>query len=425
MSSESLSSINIDRALELECILHEMPELKAKLSSVQNFDPDVLLEATSKPFSVLGYHMLSGLAEKLGMDRTQLPQFVGTVGYVMKKQGKAAQAARLLSLQFIEAQISGTGPDGGLLAPWATENPSFAMALVISAMVSNDAGIAKTVARKTSNRDSDPRSLRNTRSFHLNKSLIKFLSCTAFFQEMDPDVRFELLTRVKETLSATDPAMLKFMLDNEKAMELSNRNILVMQATLLVATYSHVFRKFKVHCQWCRFRIEALTGQPMPAQRFEMSFAMFEDDSMMRQYAQAHSWFLGKVMSPFLDMWVRLTGNEASTNVLCRAVQRLAGTYDMLCDNANSPEDTQSSPVFDVSMPQGAETSGKLYDLDCNRERSSVPASDPVAVPSVCEIYGISSIMVVLNSQVTSNPAVKVYPLQRTRCCDMQQLLDV
>ena len=390
-----------DRNLELESILHEMPELKAKLCSVQKFDPDALLDATSKPFSVLGYHMISGLAEKLGIDRTHLPQFVGTLGHIMKKQGRAAQVARLLSLQFIEAQVSGTGPDGGLLAQWATENPSCALALVISAMVSNGTGIAKAVAGKPSRRKSSLDS-RRRRSFHLNEALVEFLSYTMFFREMEPDVRVKLLTRVKETLAATDPEMPKLMLDHEKEMELADRDVLIMQATLLVAMYSHVFRKFKVHFEWCRSRVEALTGAPMSsAPSRKASFALVEDDLKMKHYAQAHSWLLGKVLAPFLQMWVRLTGNDSSINVLCIAVQRLAGTYDMFCEDTNVPHSSRSVPVVDLSTPQEeAETSWQLY-LDNSERSQSVPA-DPAAVLSVCEMYGISSMQVLFASSKSS-----------------------
>ena len=380
------------RNLELESILGEMPDLKARLTSVQKFNPDDLLDATSKPFSVLGYHMISGLAEKLGIDLVHLPQFVGTLGYVMKKQGREAQAARLLSLQFIEAQISGSGPGGGLLADWASENPGYALALIIAAMVSNDACMAKAAAGKAKNRSTD----RNKKSKRLNESLIDFLSCTMFFRGMATNVRVELLTRVMETLSATDPEMLKHMLDNEKEMALADRDVLIMQATLLVATYSHVFRKFKVHYQWCKYRVEALHGQPMSAP-FKIKFSLVENDLKMAHYAQAHSWFIGKVIAPFLQMWVRLTGNDSSKNVLCLAVQRMARTYDMLCDTTVI-DCTQTVPVRAVltrqasSKPVGEEDNAWQLFLD-DSERSPVPA-DPVAVLSVCKMYGISSMKV-------------------------------
>ena len=408
----NICSLDTDKNLELESNLCETPELKKKLSSVRNFNPDDfnLLDASSKPVSVLGYHMISGLAAKLGIDGTHLPQFVGTIG---EKQGDASQADRLLALQFIEAQMSGTdSPDGGLLARWTTENPRLALALVISAMVSNDAGIAKTGAtvrtmRKSGEMRKSGGSRRHRKSFHLNESLMEFLSCTMFFRTMEPDFRVELLARVRETLSATDSQMPQLMLDNEKEMELADRDMFIMQATLLVATYSHVFRKFKVHFQWCRNRVEALKGAPMSSP-FKTSFDLGEGDLKSRHFAQSQSLFLRNVIAPFLQMWLRLmTGNESplGSNVLCLAVQRLARTYDMLCDT-KIVDSTKSDPArrwlsSQASwMPPGAAFEAACQSYLDNNE-GSTGSADPHAVLSVCEMYGISSSQV-LNTDMKS-----------------------
>ena len=375
--------INESKILALETLVNEMLGLRSNLSSVSKFDPEEFLGTISKPFSVLGCHMISGLATRLGIDTTELPKFLGTIGYYTKCQGRYSQVARISILQFIHAQMSGSGSCEGHLATWARANPAHALALVIAALVVNNSKLRK--------RKSSSVKVERTKSAILNQSLLEFLSNTLFFQNMESGRKAQLLSLVRETLRATDPNMFNAMLVHEDDMMLADSDLQIMQSSILVAMHSHVFRKFKVHWAWSEGRIRDLENT-LASSMFDFAFALDAKRIHCNEYKQVHGWFLDTEILPFVQMWVRVTGNNIKAHPLCLAIHRLGRTYEMLSDET-AVNCVQSAPVrnatHQASLLQQQGTVESKRRLQDNEERSPVPG-DAAIVLSVCKMYGIA-----------------------------------
>ena len=283
--------------------------------------------------------------------------------------------------------MAGTGSCEGLLATWAQANPAHALALVIAALVVNDSKLKKT--RKSSGTVK----IERKKSALLNQSLLEFLSDTLFFQTMETNRKAELLFLVSEALQATDPNMFVTMLVHEADMTLSDRDLQIMQSSILVAVHSHVFRKFKVHSAWSEGRINDLENT-LVSGAFDVEFCLDAESIHCTRYTQVHAWFLDTVILPFVQMWIRVTGSNIMMHPLCLAIHRLGRTYEMLSDET-VVTCLQSDPVRSAtrrasSLQQGTVEPSQywLTTLE-NKERSPVPG-EPAIVLSVCKMYGIA-----------------------------------
>jgi len=390
------------------------PKLLTNLASLQKFDATELQAATNRPLSLLAFLVMRPAGEALGTaGLPYLPNLLGILGRIIRKEGSALQLRKLYVVQFLYSETQ----SGGCLYGLLKGDPLSVIAICLSALTYDVAGVSKATACSSSHRqttfesavsignDSSRRSTlprrqstdRTTANIAQTRAVRSLLVQTAYFRALPCGEATRLLSLVSEINEVGDPNTLQAMLNREEAMQLAGSEAHVLQATLVVAANSHLMRKFKVHLNWCTHRMTALQNSTIKSDGVSV-FAFPPGDHTNTRFAKSHVWTIDNVILPFMCMWARMVGGTNAKR-LCHAASRTGRTYEM----------TYKAPAFglgpgaihtSVPVRLKAETSPVQLMIDSGNIRCPLVAwnRDGVAIPedvngmlSVCRMYNINA----------------------------------
>lgn len=411
-------------------------KLRASLLHLKGFNTKALMAASRRPISLLAFMTILPAVEQLdGMDGLkQLPNLLGILARLIRRSGSNMQQSKLCVVQFLYCETQPTGCLHYLLR----DDPLGVLALCLAALTSGVTKVKDTVRRaqtmsasisspdpprerghmshqknnKTTNsfggsKSSFTTNLRETAAVAQARAICVLLSRTAYFKTLPEKSGTRLLELVSEISHVADPNMLEIMLRNETLMQQSGRSERhLLQATLVVASHSHLFRKFKDdHLAWCANRATNLQNSAVTSDELT-PFAFTPGDCHFAsvRFSTSQVWTIENVMLPFTCLWARMVGGSRPKE-LCMAVARMARTYEMTykAPCMQSSAGPGGNALLHSSVPirqfkSDAPPVEKMIlsgDVKCpfvDRCKGSVPLPEDVpGMLSVCRMYNVNA----------------------------------
>mmetsp|Transcript_35861 Transcript_35861/g.64038 ORF Transcript_35861/g.64038 Transcript_35861/m.64038 type:complete len:517 (-) Transcript_35861:586-2136(-) len=298
---------------------------RRKLADLRSFSARDFAENSRRPLSVVSFTILQRAAEELGHGLEHLPSLLGHLSRSSRKQGLGSQRHQLNVLQFLYCQQQ---PGGVLerapplqiiaitLCALALEVKHFRNVnrtrSALSAGPKRDLDKGRTMSRDASLSGGSISSIAGNNGsgrlvLYEPMTFSTFMLRSAYVRSFPEGKRAALLQLVKKLYSVTDTSKFQELLNGERLfplLTLDDRDVFLLQTTLLVASNSHLFRRFDEHTAWCKKRVADLQRQVV-CPNGDSVFAFDSPDSV--RFAKSHYWVLQYIMVPFLEMWARIT----------------------------------------------------------------------------------------------------------------------
>lgn len=372
-------------------------------TDLQTFNAGAVVEASSRPLSLISFVAVREAATSLGFGLEHLPSLLGALSRCIRKQGSHAQLQKLFTLQFLHHQQQPTGA----LYRLSRDKPQFILAVCLAALTYDVPGLAvklvKNASKLTTNTGTASVGLLGRRRTTAQGQAVKqFLLSTAYVQAWPEAERAELLSLVGQLNEISSPTTFGKIMNQQVVMLLANRDLFLLQTTLLVASYSHLTRKFKTHLAWCEQMFVKMEGLPISVDgETDFCFGVEEADSPSQRFAESQNWVILHIILPFVRMWAQIA-EVPEAQALSRKVERLAGTYDMMCVRQVADIDAiranihSTVPVRKLIEDLSTTKPGKYSDVlaSCplvngNEKQIEIPY-DSMGMLSVCKMYNIN-----------------------------------
>jgi len=230
----------------------------------------------------------------------------------------------------------------------------------------------------------------------------QFLLSTAYVQAWPEAERAELLSIVGQLNEVSSPTTFGKILNQQVVLLLADRDLFLLQTTLVVASHSHIMRKFQTHLAWCEQMFRKLEGLPISVDgETDFCFGVEEAETPSQRFAESQNWVILHIILPFVRMWAQIA-EVPEAQALSRKVERLAGTYDMMCVRQVADIDAMRAnihstvPVRKLIEDMGTTKPGKDSDVlaSCplvngNEKHVEIPY-DSMGMLSVCKMYNIN-----------------------------------
>jgi hypothetical protein len=379
------------------------PALLRSFTDLQAFNAGAVVEASSRPLSLISFIAVREAASSLGYGLEYLPSLLGALSRCIRKQGSHAQLQRLNTLQFLHQQQQPTGA----LHRLSRDKPQFILAVCLAALTYDVPGLAKPVKNasklSTNTGTATVGLLARRRTTAQGQATAKqFLLSTAYVQAWPEAERAELLSIVGQLNEVSSPTTFGKILNQQIIVLLADRDLFLLQTTLVVASHSHIMRKFQTHLTWCEQMFRKLEGLPISIDgETDFCFGVEEAETPSPRFAESQNWVILHIILPFVRMWAQ-AAEVPEAQALSRKVERLAGTYDMMrvrqvADIDAMRANIQSTvPVRKSNEDMGTTKPGKDSDLlaSCplvngNKKQIEIPY-DSMGMLSVCKMYNIN-----------------------------------
>ena len=371
------------RSLQLENDIKNLPpEVTKGWDSIQGFDAHLLRTSTDRPLSALALHSLEDVLATLGYRNGGLCKFLHQVETAIQAQGAQIHEQRLYVFQFIKVLTSSKAQ--GVLAAFRCDHPRHCLALYLAALIFQLPQLSDHVTDRARNSIAGRNSRKKTDA--QMERVLTFLTESALFACVPREDKAEIVHLVTGSLRALDPEAFKELQCRELTDFGTDPAYLTMQATMVVASFNHVFRKFRVHSSWCQSRVEELQGKTVSA-TMKAVFAFSSKDITHSRYAKAHAWFVDRVLTPFTDLWLRLLVGTPEAHPLLQQVKRVSKTYGMMTDTRTVIA-TSSTPVRERCAALATKGDVRASILSDDGSSHELLHSDMDAVMSICQIYG-------------------------------------
>lgn len=285
--------IAVRKLYSLQQEIRSLPSpLLVKLTTVTAFRARELTAATREPMVVLAYLAMTRPLETLGISLKHLPKFLYLLGGVATTR----LYHRLNMMQFLYSQL--VNPKGVLHA-FGKSHPTSALALYVA-----------TLALHLRSRKKHYTSLYDQGTAgHRPQSDVEGISAVLcehqFFQDMPQPIRNSVLQSTKDALIATEPWMLECLEHRASHADFAMHGTpkAIIQASMVVASCSMIFRNEKCKESWLKHAIDELRVRSDHSQ--EAPALLFEPGAINSlEFIQAHDVFVTKVFYPFVKMWM-------------------------------------------------------------------------------------------------------------------------
>uniref|UniRef100_A0A061S775 Uncharacterized protein n=1 Tax=Tetraselmis sp. GSL018 TaxID=582737 RepID=A0A061S775_9CHLO len=328
--NQELPKRSVSESKLLEEFLQLPSTIRQSLASVDKFNPQAFTEATRQPVATLAFLAAKSLADSASCDSNALARLLRIVNAHADNENSAQLAHRLSALQFLHVQLC----SGGALENFSKDFPLQCMGMIIAAAMRGLETLAETGMRMISKEHR--RRVQRTELILQGYAIIIVRS--GICQGLDKYKQNVLVRSVVEALRTSNPFMLSALFRKHDVLLAADWQTTVVQISTVVCQFSYLLRPFKQQVEWLKSAIVARAGATTSSLLLSKFSFKEAADVHSELFARSCSWFIEKVVLPYIYLWENLL--TVSTSCKYRvSVIHTKNNFEMFCDdNVVDPE---------------------------------------------------------------------------------------